>query len=188
MLVDRRIFIFGGREGPSYYNSFYIPDTISRKWTHINPPEPLPLPQRTHTIVLYQNKLYILGDGNDVKALNYVWSLDMSVPVERELLKTHGERPGPRRYRTANLVGNVVIVIGEATAPIVLAIFGSESRYVHAFLPHPSSCLFPGGVPTCILGNRYPHLDAGRDGKRIQAALAYLDASRELPVHHGRTR
>jgi Galactose oxidase, central domain/Kelch motif len=113
--VDRRIFIFGGGEGPSYYNSLYIHDTVSRKWTHINPPEPLPLPRRAHTTVLYRNKLYIFGGGNGVKALNDVWSLDTSIPVERmkwELLKTHGERPGPRGYHTANLVGNIMIVIG----------------------------------------------------------------------------
>lgn len=114
-LVDRRIFIFGGGEGPSYYNSLYILDTVSRKWTHTNPPEPLPLPRRAHTTVLYRNKLYIFGGGNGVKALNDVWSLDTSVPVERmrwELLKTHGEKPGPRGYHTANLVGNIMIVIG----------------------------------------------------------------------------
>jgi hypothetical protein len=56
---------------------------------------PAPL-RRTHTTVLYRHKLYLVGEDNDVEALNDAWSLDMSVPVEGmrwELLKTHGERP-----------------------------------------------------------------------------------------------
>jgi len=190
-LVDRRIFIFGGGEGPSYYNTLYILDTISRKWTHTNPPEPLPLPRRAHTTVLYRNKLYIFGGGNGVKALNDVWSLDTSVPVERmrwELLKTHGEKPGPRGYHTANLVGNIMIVIG-----------GSDGRDCFSDIWVLNLGVSTLSFPTLLIyfrhvylmyqfWNRHPDLDAGRDGKRVQAALAYLDASREFPVHHGRTR
>jgi hypothetical protein len=34
-LIDRRIFIFGGGEGPTYYNSLYILDTVSKKFTSV---------------------------------------------------------------------------------------------------------------------------------------------------------
>jgi Rab9 effector protein with kelch motifs len=79
------------------------------------PPAPMPLPRRAHTAVLYKHKLYIFGGGNGVKALNDVWSLDTSVPVEKmrwEKVLTIGSRPGPRGYHTANLVGNIMIVVG----------------------------------------------------------------------------
>lgn len=114
-LADRRIFVFGGGEGPSYYNSLYILDTQTYKWTCVQPPDPLPLPRRAHAAVLYKTRLIIFGGGNGVKALNDVWSLDTSAPVEKmrwEQLKTHGPKPGPRGYHTANLVGNIMIVIG----------------------------------------------------------------------------
>lgn len=115
-LVDRRIFFFGGGEGPSYYNTLYMLDTQTRRWTHIQPPEPLPAPRRAHTAVLYRGKLWIFGGGNGVKALNDVWCLDTTVSPEKMKwegpLKTHGPRPGPRGYHTANLVGNIMIVIG----------------------------------------------------------------------------
>ena len=189
-LVDRRIFIFGGGEGPSYYNSLYILDTVSRKWTHTNPPEPLPLPRRAHTTVLYRNKLYIFGGGNGVKALNDVWSLDTSVPVERmrwELLKTHGEKPGPRGYHTANLVGNIMIVIGGSDGRDCFSDIWVLNLGTTTPITFPS-CLSPARVLTYQFGTRHPHLDASRDGKGVQATLAYLDASREFLVHHGRAR
>jgi Rab9 effector protein with kelch motifs len=85
--------------------------------------------------VLHRHKLHIVGDGNDVKVLNDAWSLDMSVPVERirwELLTTHGERPGPREYHTANLVGNIVIVNGGSDSRDCFSdIWILKSRYVH---------------------------------------------------------
>ena len=165
-LVDRRIFIFGGGEGPSYYNSLYILDTVSRKWTHTNPPEPLPLPRRAHTTVLYRNKLYIFGGGNGVKALNDVWSLDTSVPVERmrwELLKTHGEKPGPRGYHTANLVGNIMIVIGGSDGRDCFSDIWVLNLGMTLTLPSCPTppCLFLVHALIYRFGNRYPHLDAG---------------------------
>lgn len=48
-------------------------------------------------------------------ALNDVWVLDVSVPPERMRWvrqRTTGARPTPRGYHTANLVGNVMIVVG----------------------------------------------------------------------------
>ena len=33
-LVDRKIFVFGGGEGPAYYNDVYILDTAMRRWIH----------------------------------------------------------------------------------------------------------------------------------------------------------
>lgn len=166
-LVDgKRIFIFGGGEGPTYYNSLYILDTQTRRFTWVpcgqkpgtsvgglnasspqqaespstnpnqlptpnpstpskahntlpstpsNTPPPMPLPRRAHTAVLYKHKLYIFGGGNGIKALNDVWSLDTSVPIDRmrwEQVHTQGQKPGPRGYHTANLVGNIMIVVG----------------------------------------------------------------------------
>lgn len=75
----------------------------------------LPRPRRAHTTVLYKNRLVVFGGGNGAMALNDVWVLDVSVPPERmrwERQRTSGARPTPRGYHTANLVGNVMIVVG----------------------------------------------------------------------------
>ena len=48
-------------------------------------------------------------------ALNDVWTLDVGVPVERmrwEQIETKGKKPTPRGYHTANLIGNVMVVVG----------------------------------------------------------------------------
>lgn len=128
-----------------YYNTLYILDTVSRRWTHVPfssskpksisegdsptsdsdaPPsnangvaqdDSLPRPRRAHTTVHYKAKLVVFGGGNGAMALNDVWVLDASVPPDRmRWMKqpTTGARPTPRGYHTANLIGNVMVVVG----------------------------------------------------------------------------
>ncbi|KAG8894376.1 hypothetical protein FRC00_009039 [Tulasnella sp. 408] len=114
-LVDRKIYVFGGGEGPTYYNDLYILDTLTHRWYKPNIPTPYPLPRRAHTAVLYRDTIYVFGGGNGHRALNDVWALDVSVGMDKlkwEQVQTHGTKPGARGYHTANLVGNVMIVLG----------------------------------------------------------------------------
>lgn len=77
--------------------------------------ETVPRPRRAHTTVLYKNKLVVFGGGNGATALNDVWVLDVSVPPERmrwAQMRTSGTKPTPRGYHTANLVGNMMIIVG----------------------------------------------------------------------------
>ncbi|GBE87088.1 hypothetical protein BKA93DRAFT_762123 [Sparassis latifolia] len=116
-LVDRRIVIIGGGEGPAYYNDVYILDTFTRRWAHPTFPAdaPVPPPRRAHTAVLYKNKIWVFGGGNGMEALNDVWTLDVGVHVDKmkwEQVETRGRKPTARGYHTANLVGNVMVVMG----------------------------------------------------------------------------
>ncbi|KAG1853859.1 hypothetical protein C8R48DRAFT_749611 [Suillus tomentosus] len=117
-LVDRKIVIFGGGQGPVYYDSTYIFDTTTRSWfcplfPHSQSPPLHPAPRRAHTSVLYNGKIYIFGGGNGLTALNDLWTLDVSRGGLRwSLVETQGEPPVPRGYHTANLVGNIMIVVG----------------------------------------------------------------------------
>lgn len=75
----------------------------------------MPLPRRAHTAVLFKDTIYIFGGGNGHRALNDVWALDVSVGIDKlqwKLIPTHGTKPGARGYHTANLVGEVMIVLG----------------------------------------------------------------------------
>ncbi|KAG9311086.1 galactose oxidase [Chiua virens] len=140
-LVDRKIVIFGGGEGPTYYDSTYILDTTTRRWyapifpgqsedEQPPPPPPTdddedpvhPAPRRAHTAVLYNGKIYVFGGGNGLTALNDLWTLDVSRldtslrgiasgSLKWTLVKTK-EPPPPRGYHTANLVGNVMVIVG----------------------------------------------------------------------------
>ncbi|PIL26061.1 hypothetical protein GSI_11815 [Ganoderma sinense ZZ0214-1] len=116
-LVDRKLIVFGGGEGPLYYNEVYILDTTMRRWIHPTFPQGsvIPPPRRAHTSVLYKGKLWIFGGGNGSTALNDVWTLDVSGPAERmrwEQVETRGKKPTARGYHTANLIGNVMVVVG----------------------------------------------------------------------------
>lgn len=123
--VGHRIFVFGGGQDLEYYNHLYVLDTYARKWTRIDYPADavLPIPRRAHTTWVYQGRLYMFGGGNGSKALNDVWALNVNAPYEEmgwECLDIKGTRkPGARGYHSANLVKDVVVVIG-----------GSDGTYV----------------------------------------------------------
>lgn len=125
-LVDRRIVMFGGGESSRYYNDVYVLDTVTRTWSHPEFPEPpedsvapptIPPRRRAHTAVLYRGRIWIFGGGNGTQALNDLWTLEVgnNASVERmkwEQIETKGKKPSTRGYHTANLVGNVMIVMG----------------------------------------------------------------------------
>lgn len=119
-LVDRKIVVFGGGEDTHYFNWVHILDTATRTWITPEWQKPafeprLPPPRRAHTAVLYKNRIYVFGGGNGTTALNDVWALDVSGPIERmrwEQIETRGKGPTPRGYHTANLIGNVMVVVG----------------------------------------------------------------------------
>ena len=116
-LVDRRLVFFGGGEGPVYRNDVYILDTLTRHWQQpkFAKGAKVPPPRRAHTAVFYRNKVYVFGGGNGSQALNDLWTLDVGVNVEKmkwEEVETKGKKPAPRGYHTANLIGNVMVIVG----------------------------------------------------------------------------
>ncbi|KAI0077640.1 galactose oxidase [Panus rudis PR-1116 ss-1] len=116
-LVDRRLVVFGGGEGPVYRNDVYVFDTVTRRWQRPVFPEDMELPpaRRAHTAVLYKNKVWVFGGGNGAQALNDLWTLDVGVPIEKmKWTRMHmkGKAPLARGYHTANLVGNVMVIMG----------------------------------------------------------------------------
>ena len=117
-LVDRKIVIFGGGEGPVYYDTVYVLDTVHRRWQKVEfPPDaPHPTTRRAHTAVYYDGKIWVFGGGNGSQALNDVWTLTANCPVEKmkwAKVEIQGNKqPSARGYHTANLVRNIMIVVG----------------------------------------------------------------------------
>ncbi|KAJ7737879.1 galactose oxidase [Mycena maculata] len=113
-LVDRKLVIYGGGQGSTYYDSVYVLDTVTRRWSRPSVAGPTPPPRRAHTGVLYHGKIYMFGGGNGMTALNDVWTLDVSnmSKMRWEELQTVGRKPSHRGYHTANLIGNIMIVVG----------------------------------------------------------------------------
>jgi N-acetylneuraminic acid mutarotase len=117
-LVDRKLVVFGGGQGALYYDTVYVLDIASRTWSRPKVSSPSPPCRRAHTAVLHEQKIWIFGGGNGMTALNDVWTLDVSDPknMKWEEQKIRGRVPDPRGYHTANLVGNVMIVVGGSNA------------------------------------------------------------------------
>jgi len=113
-LVDRKLVMFGGGYGPTYYDSVYVLDTQTRAWTRPPIAGIIPACRRAHTAVLYQQRIWIFGGGNGMTALNDVWTLDVTSmsKMKWQKVETTGRRPDARGYHSANLVGNVMIVVG----------------------------------------------------------------------------
>jgi len=120
-LYDRKLLVYGGGLGSIYYDAVYVLDTTTRRWTRPNiQPGNRPASRRAHSAVYYKGKVWIFGGGNGLSALNDVWTLDVcggagfsgARPMRWTEIETTGKKPGVRGYHTANLIGNIMVVIG----------------------------------------------------------------------------
>ncbi|KAL8278979.1 hypothetical protein RQP46_008648 [Phenoliferia psychrophenolica] len=114
VLVDKRIFIIGGGDGPTYYNETYYFDTVSLTWTKAVIHGVQPSRRRAHAAVLYDHKIVVFGGGNGTTALADVHALDVADlgHLEWRAVETEGKQPKPRGYHTMNLVGSKCVVFG----------------------------------------------------------------------------
>ena len=120
-LYDRKLLVFGGGLGSVYYDAVYVLDTTTRRWIRPNIQSgKRPACRRAHSAVYYKGKVWVFGGGNGLSALNDVWTLDVSggaglvgaKPMRWTEIETTGKRPGVRGYHTANLISNIMVVIG----------------------------------------------------------------------------
>lgn len=121
--VGKKLVIFGGGDGPTYYNDVYVLDTVNFRWSKPRiVGEKLPSKRRAHTACLYKNGIYYFGGGDGVRALNDIWRLDVSdiTKMSWKLISSAEEpsqtgkdrRPKARGYHTANMVGSKLIIFG----------------------------------------------------------------------------
>lgn len=106
-----RIYLFGGGDGPVYYNHLYVLDVPSMIWSRPQTTGPIPSPRRAHISVIWHDKMYIFGGGDGVHALNDVYQLDLKTN-EWSILEVTGALPEPRGYHTGNLVGDKLVIYG----------------------------------------------------------------------------
>lgn len=113
-MVDKRLFVFAGGDGPYYFNDLYVFDTVALRWTKPDVYGQTPSPRRAHTSNYYNGRLIIFGGGNGVGALSDVYSLDISDldRLEWRKLECQGSIPIGRGYHTSSLVDGKLIVIG----------------------------------------------------------------------------
>ncbi|KAG2171465.1 hypothetical protein INT43_009126 [Umbelopsis isabellina] len=111
------IYVFGGGDGPNYSNTLYVLDTVLSEtliWTKPITYGAPPSPRRAHTTCYWQNKIYVFGGGDGIRALHDVHVLDLTNPTRLTWseLQTFGPQPLSRGYHTGNLVGDKYIIYG----------------------------------------------------------------------------
>ncbi|KAF9107680.1 hypothetical protein BGX29_005383 [Mortierella sp. GBA35] len=111
-LVDnKRLYVWGGGDGPQYFNELYMLDTDTLTWTNPQTTGTKPRRRRAHTACVYNNCIYIFGGGDGYQALNDTYQLNLADMHWTEL-KTTGTAPIARGYHTSNLIKNHFIVYG----------------------------------------------------------------------------
>lgn len=119
---SHQLFVFGGGNGPEYFHDVFVFDIDTLSWTQLAiDPQSKPPKRRAHTSCLWDNKLFVIGGGDGVRALDDVYMLDLSAsseeqqqenPLAWELVQTEGNPPPPRGYHTSNLVKDKLVVFG----------------------------------------------------------------------------
>ncbi|KAG5519905.1 hypothetical protein PMAC_000182 [Pneumocystis sp. 'macacae'] len=112
--VGKNIVIFGGGDEKVYYNTVHVFDTEKYYWYTPITSTIKPLPRKGHTACFYNFSVYYFGGETDTKVLNDLWKLncsDLDFPIWSKV-ETIGQKPSPRAYHSANIVGSNMIVIG----------------------------------------------------------------------------
>ncbi|KAI1316449.1 hypothetical protein EDD11_009939, partial [Mortierella claussenii] len=111
-LVDsKRLYIFGGGDGPQYFNELYMLDTDTLTWTNPQTTGARPCRRRAHTTCVYNNHIFVFGGGDGVQALNDTYQLDLATMHWKEV-STTGTTPLSRGYHTSNLIKSHFIIYG----------------------------------------------------------------------------
>ncbi|RYO82284.1 hypothetical protein DL762_006695 [Monosporascus cannonballus] len=117
-ISNKRLVVFGGGDGPAYYNDVYVLDTVNFRWHRpriVAASSPssgtgggggsggggtgggggvsVPSPRRAHTACFYRNGIYVFGGGDGVRALNDIWRLDVSDPHKMSWKLISGPSP-----------------------------------------------------------------------------------------------
>lgn len=126
-ILGSKLYVFGGQVEGFFFNDLVAFDlnqlqNPSNKWEHLvqnshegGPPEGQIPPARTnHTIVGFNDKLYLFGGTNGVKWFNDVWSYDPRANAWTEM-DCVGFIPTAREGHAAALVNDVMYVFGGRT-------------------------------------------------------------------------
>ncbi|KAJ3010710.1 hypothetical protein HKX48_007230 [Thoreauomyces humboldtii] len=119
LVSNRYLIVFGGGDGPNYFNSLYILDTVTFTWTTPSTLGETPSARRAHTAFVHNSDLYIYAGGDGVRALADLYVLNTSLLSPQNPtpaltwtpLITRGTTPQNRGYHTTNLIKNTPHVV-----------------------------------------------------------------------------
>jgi N-acetylneuraminic acid mutarotase len=195
--VGKKLVVFGGGDGPAYYNDVYVLDTVNFRWSKPRvSSDKIPSKRRAHTACLYRNGIYVFGGGDGVRALNDVWRLDVSdvtkmswklisapttpPPISdikdgKEGKEVRETKPKARGYHTANMVGSKLIIFGGSDGGACFRdvwIFDVESL---VWTPVSIALSYPRLSHTATIVGSYLFVIGGHDGVEYSNEVLLLN-------------
>jgi hypothetical protein len=117
-IVGSRIYIFGGQVEGSFFNDLVAFDlntlqAAGNRWEILisngGSGRPVPPPRTNHTVVTWQEKLYLFGGTDGSRWFNDVWTYDPITNLWTEL-DCIGYIPAPREGHAAALIGDTMYI------------------------------------------------------------------------------
>ncbi|KGQ10792.1 tRNA wybutosine-synthesizing protein 2/3/4 [Beauveria bassiana D1-5] len=182
--VGKKLVVFGGGDGPAYYNDVYVLDTVNFRWTKPKiVGDRVPSKRRAHTACLYKNGIYVFGGGDGVRALNDIWRLDVGDTTKMSWKLISGpeksspdpaaaaaatpareRRPKARGYHTANMVGSKLIIYGGSDGGECFDDVWVYDVETHVWKAVPISVTFRRLSHTATIVGSYLFVIGGHDG------------------------
>ncbi|KAI9369239.1 hypothetical protein BJX61DRAFT_164745 [Aspergillus egyptiacus] len=148
-ILGSKLYVFGGQVEQYFFNDLVAFDlnqlqNPANKWEFLiqnsheggPPPGQIPPARTNHTIVSYNDKLYLFGGTNGMQWFNDVWSYDPRTNSWTQL-DCFGFIPTPREGHAAALVNDVMYVFGGRTDEGIdlgdLAAFRISTRRWYSF-------------------------------------------------------
>ena len=184
--VGKKLIVFGGGDGPAYYNDIYVLDTpLNFRWSKPRiSGDRVPSKRRAHTACLYKNGIYVFGGGDGVRALNDVWRLDVAdtnkmswklISAPTSSSADDKTKPKARGYHTANIVGSKLIIFGGSDGgkcPRDVWVFDIETS---TFSPVTIPLSYPRLSHTATIVGSYLFVIGGHDGVEYSNEVLLLN-------------
>lgn len=114
--VGVKVFVFGGQVDDMFYSDMWMFDLTtlrspSAHWEKVEPFTPAPPPRTNHTVVTYQDKIYLFGGANRDLWYSDTWCYDPALNKWTQLDCT-GYVPAPCQGHAATMIGDTMYVFG----------------------------------------------------------------------------
>jgi|GEM_PF-3324194 len=107
-----KFYLFGGRDGSTYYNDVWEYNPATKTWSLITTTGTAPSSRCGHRAIIYNStNMYVIGGYNGSSYYNDVHELNLSTLVWTQKSPSGGP-PATRAYHSATLAGSNITVFG----------------------------------------------------------------------------
>jgi len=111
VILDGKMYVFGGQVGKDAANDLWIFDTVKREWTEFAGGVK-PTRRSGHSAILSDKKMYVFGGICDGTELGDLWLFDAEKGSWEHLPDASSVHIDPRLYHSAALWDNHMVIFG----------------------------------------------------------------------------